>query len=629
MSTPTQGRRPLFEDPRWILLLPFAVGVAVYGFTLGHAFVFDDNLIVLGNPQITEGVTLRELFLSDWFDRSGVGGIGYYRPITKASFRLDYLLAGASPAYFHGVNVLLHALNAALVGLLGWTLLGSRPGLIGGLLFALHPTTAEAVSIVTARSDLLATLFLLGGLLCFAAWRRLLSAGWLAGSLLLFALALGSKESVLLSLTLLPILARLEGDTWRGALFSSAPFLLLFAAFFLLRSACALPMGDNHLASLGAGTLALSVLQALGSYLEPLVLARPILQLPSIPEGLFEPGVLGGISLLLLAAILAARDRLSSPLVLLLAFGLITLAPALVLWKLKIPQWHESLPMTLRWLYTPSVAFCLGLGWLLSLLRGVLQPVLVVGVGIALLPLTLYQAASNEDELAYARYLLQGYAEVPAGELDPMERYQLLMSQAMVANEEGDLDTALKALQQAITEAPFHGSAWELVARYESRRGNHDAAEKAARLILSDAFWEDPRSREEHRLMGGWARNRIDRPALRAVLARAAAVRGDLAEAQALIDQVVEESAGTAPEFQYRFDQGKIRELRGDYAAAREAYLASAQLRPDWYGARLQLARLELKDGNPGQARKLLEGLAREAGPGAEPARKLLESFAP
>ncbi|MDT8288015.1 MAG: hypothetical protein RQ748_12970, partial [Elusimicrobiales bacterium] len=29
----------------------------------------------------------------------------------------------------------------------------------------------------------------------------------------------------------------------------------------------------------------------------------------------------------------------------------------------------------------------------------------------------------------------------------------------------------------------LHGSAWELVARYESRRGNHDAAEKAARLL--------------------------------------------------------------------------------------------------------------------------------------------------
>jgi protein O-mannosyl-transferase len=184
---------------------------AVYGRTLGHGFVFDDQMLVLENPI----VVLPPSRALDALTR--VGGGYSYRPIRVISYQLDHWIAGGlHPAVFHASNVLWHL--AAVLVLLGLAraTIGSEAGaLTAAALFAVHPLGSEAVAYVAGRRDLLATLFTL---LALRAWWWFLDLGrdrarpprarsrsaWLrrravALSLVLAAagLAVGSKETAL------------------------------------------------------------------------------------------------------------------------------------------------------------------------------------------------------------------------------------------------------------------------------------------------------------------------------------------------------------------------------------------------------------------------------------------------
>ncbi len=71
-----------------------------------------------------------------------------YRPLCVATFRLNYLLHELQPMGYHLVNVLLHSAVCWLYVQLCGVVFGEVwPALIAGLLFAVHPVHAEAVSV--------------------------------------------------------------------------------------------------------------------------------------------------------------------------------------------------------------------------------------------------------------------------------------------------------------------------------------------------------------------------------------------------------------------------------------------------------------------------------------------------
>ena len=65
----------------WLVLLPVLAALAFHAGSLGHGFMGDDAFLILTNPQITTDRPLRELLLTDWFNRSATEAIGYYRPV--------------------------------------------------------------------------------------------------------------------------------------------------------------------------------------------------------------------------------------------------------------------------------------------------------------------------------------------------------------------------------------------------------------------------------------------------------------------------------------------------------------------------------------------------------------------
>jgi hypothetical protein len=123
-----------------------------------HAgFIWDDDQYVTENPTLHSLDGLRQIWLV-------LGATVQYYPLTFTTFWLEYHLWGLHPLGYHLVNVLLHAINAILFGLLLRRL--KVPGAwVAAAIFALHPVCVESVAWVTERKNTLSGLFYFGSLL--------------------------------------------------------------------------------------------------------------------------------------------------------------------------------------------------------------------------------------------------------------------------------------------------------------------------------------------------------------------------------------------------------------------------------------------------------------------------------
>src|SRR5205823_2067644 len=81
---------------RFHLVLLSVVAVLVYANTLWNGFTLDDDLYISLNSQVTHA-SLRTLFSPHTFS-------AVFRPVTFATFALNWALGGAHPFGFHLVN---------------------------------------------------------------------------------------------------------------------------------------------------------------------------------------------------------------------------------------------------------------------------------------------------------------------------------------------------------------------------------------------------------------------------------------------------------------------------------------------------------------------------------------------
>jgi protein O-mannosyl-transferase len=179
------------------------VAAICYINTLGNGFVYDDIAIVRDNPRIRSLANLAEIWTSEWWQPPDADQeAGYrrrdrlYRPLTMTTIALDYAVGGDSPVGYHAVNLLLHALTAALV----WRLTkrmwdDSAIASVAAVLFAVHPVHVEAVANVVGRAELLAAFFMLLSLLTWLPAAGPPTPRRAVGAAVLFLAALASKET--------------------------------------------------------------------------------------------------------------------------------------------------------------------------------------------------------------------------------------------------------------------------------------------------------------------------------------------------------------------------------------------------------------------------------------------------
>ncbi len=186
-----------------IVLLSWAVYYRVF---FNH-FVGDDFALVVNNQLIRSWANLPKLLDPSYFGSlkevfyggvvSSTGEMSY-RPLSTLSYMIDFSVWGPDSAGFHLTNIFLHSLNALLMYYLGRRFLRhAGAAFLAALFFTVHPINAEAVNIVSYRSDLLGCAFFLSAFLLYLrslapgrSWRRVLS--WFC-----FLAALLSKENTI------------------------------------------------------------------------------------------------------------------------------------------------------------------------------------------------------------------------------------------------------------------------------------------------------------------------------------------------------------------------------------------------------------------------------------------------
>lgn len=190
----------------------------------------DDGSLVLGNDLVQRPLsiaTLWRMFTS--YDPE------LYVPLTFLSYHIDVVFGGLNPAFFHFHNILLHTINVLLVF---WLLLQLRAGrmaaFLGAVLFAVHPINAEAVLWISARKDLLSTMFGLLAYNCFLRWNTGGSTRWYWIALVMFLCGLFAKVTVLLLPIILLVLPSGEGRTFKQKLVTLLPFGALSGIFAII-----------------------------------------------------------------------------------------------------------------------------------------------------------------------------------------------------------------------------------------------------------------------------------------------------------------------------------------------------------------------------------------------------------
>ncbi len=508
------------------LFVPAILAFAVQSPSLWHGFAGDDFLILLDNPQITGSSSLSDLLLSDWFDSGGKGAIGYYRPVTKASFRLTWAVAGPSAFAFHAGNLAAHAAAVLFLTALLVQLLDRRIALVGASLWGLHPMTVQAIQNVTARSDVLAGTFFLGTLALVAAWARTGRSAWLAAALLSTALALGSKESAVLVPVAAGAVVLALGLGLKRSLVAFAATGLSAAALLSLRLAVlhVSPLA-NSLAELDTGRRLASILKALGTYALSLLAARPIVRLPQVPRDAFDAEVLAGAVVAIALVAILVSTRLRSP----AALGVVvlgaSLAPALAIWHLRIPMWKGEIPVAERWLYLPAAGLAILAA---SVLQGLPRRTgLLAGSGLAAaLALGTWQlnpAYASTD--AYNDWAAGAFLSSPPR--NPRERYLAHFFRARRLRDEGRNEDALRELLAADRIGPWLPDHLWQMAEVQIALGRPSEAVDLVERLLSPAFRQDPAGVAQRIEMGNDALERISGASGLQLLARARAAAGD------------------------------------------------------------------------------------------------------
>jgi tetratricopeptide (TPR) repeat protein len=182
-----------------------ALTLATYLPALDGPFIWDDLQLIFDSPRVMEIQPLRAYWGSSFWTRGDVEPLGrnYYRPLSILSLALDHKVHGTNPGGYHLTNGLFHAANAVLL----FALLRRRQltTTLAGLLafaWASFPRLTEAAAWISGRTDVLATFFVLIGLLCGG--RRQPALRWCAAASILMGLF--AKEVALAGLVGVAIL---------------------------------------------------------------------------------------------------------------------------------------------------------------------------------------------------------------------------------------------------------------------------------------------------------------------------------------------------------------------------------------------------------------------------------------
>jgi tetratricopeptide (TPR) repeat protein len=168
------------------------LGALAYSNSLGGAFVTDDHLSIVENPDIRRVWSVSSL-RSSWGETAVLG-----RPLVTMTLAINYAIDGLDVAGYHVVNIGFHILAAlALFGVIRRVRHSILFAFVCASLWMLHPLNTEVVDYISQRTESMMALFYL---LTIYASVRLHDATrpgpWLAVAVVCSALGSASKQSM-------------------------------------------------------------------------------------------------------------------------------------------------------------------------------------------------------------------------------------------------------------------------------------------------------------------------------------------------------------------------------------------------------------------------------------------------
>ncbi|HEY7088880.1 MAG TPA: hypothetical protein VH518_12375, partial [Tepidisphaeraceae bacterium] len=168
----------------WWIVAIFVLTLIAYIPALKGGFIWDDDAHVT-EPQLRSLGGLWRI----WFE---LGATQQYYPLTHSLFWFQHKLWGDAVLGYHVVNVLLHATNAVLIGVI-LTRLKARGAKLAALIFALHPVHVESVAWITELKNTSSGLLYCCAALIYLSFDRTRRPSCYALALFLFVLSLMCK----------------------------------------------------------------------------------------------------------------------------------------------------------------------------------------------------------------------------------------------------------------------------------------------------------------------------------------------------------------------------------------------------------------------------------------------------
>jgi Flp pilus assembly protein TadD len=519
-ADPSSAPRPSWLEqgsyltqPRGATLVVAATALATYIATLGYDFAFDDHIVISPTWRVGAG-TLLEVVQAPV--RAGEVLLRYFRPLTALSYWIDGLLWQGNPGGFHLTNTLWHALVSVLVLHLARRIFPAGPApLLAGLLFAVHPVHVEAVAWVQGRVDLLCAAGVLAAVLLGIAGMdaegRRRYRCW-AASAMAYGLALLAKETAAVAPLLSAVVLIGRPGATRRQLQQALPLVGMQGLGLLLYLALrTTALGSPTLGILGGTPLAergLLALKVVPFYLRLLFLPvglNPKHELAP-PSGLLDADVLLGAALLVAlvaVGVWGARRGPQNG----LAAGLAWLALAGLPTSGVLPI--SGFVVAERYLYLPSVGFCIAVGGAVTAASACWQPyrraLAAVGavVLIALGAAAAVQAAMWQDMRAFYEALVLrnpssafarnnlgsvylGIGEYAWAEKEFTEALRVhprhpgaLNNLGLLAQRRGDLAGARHWYQESLRAKPGQGDAWNNLGTLYEEEGDVQRAATA------------------------------------------------------------------------------------------------------------------------------------------------------
>jgi len=513
-ATLTNTFVPGFWKAHWLpAALLMAAAFALYWVSLSFGYVLDDEMVIQKNVFTKDGFGgIGRIFGADsfmgYFQKKESLYLlegGRYRPLSLATFAAEVGFFGkenpALPYISHFVNVLLYALTGVLLYRI---LLGLFPLKEGGkwyfglpflaaLIFVMHPLHVECIANIKGRDEILALLFSLGALYATLKYFDTDRSHWLLLSGVSLLLGLFSKENALTFLAVIPATVVFFTPVSRSRALGAAWPLLAAALVFILVRFRALGFMLDHgkavndlmndpFIGMTLGEKLATTFLTLGWYLKLLVVPHPLTH-DYYPYHVPKVGWSDWRALLSLAlylgmgawAVLNWRKR--SVAAWCVVFFLLTLSIVSNLFVSVGTFMNE------RFVYMPSIAFCVLVAWLLArklpeLFRSKSDAPSILAVGILAIMLGFFgwRTVTRVPDWESERTLNPSAVRVSEGSA----RAHLFYVTALYKNDYPQATTSEEKekwvslmehhINRAVEINPKYGSAWQMKAGISAAR---------------------------------------------------------------------------------------------------------------------------------------------------------------